>query len=69
MKSLHDYRGEHKAAKRRYLRAYNAWFQSPRNLTLHGRLNLASFRLTAAYTRRFNAEVAYREGAAGPMPG
>ena len=28
MKSLHDYRGEYRAARRRYGRAYNSWRRS-----------------------------------------
>jgi len=72
VKSLHDYRKEHLAAKRRYRRAMaHRHKMNLRFLANHLDLPLAlramrdaealSVVVTTTYIRRFNAEVAYRE--------
>jgi len=58
MKSLHDYRKEHLAAKRRYTWAHKRAHESR---YAHARAVLLGSLLTDAYLRRFRAEVIYRE--------
>jgi len=61
-KSLHDFRGEHRAAYKRYTRATRDWYRDPTSNERHWAANRAGVALAKAYMRLFRAEQAAAAG-------